>query len=874
MSFGELLRQLRTAAGLTQEELADVARVSARSVSDLERGINRTARSSTARLLADALLLAGPVREQFEAAARGQVPGGGLAVGATVAPRTLPRDIASFTGRDAELRALADAVGESGGVAGIYAVGGMAGVGKTAFAVRAAYHLAARFPDGQVFLPLHGHTPGQRRTEPVDALASLLIATGAGAGQIPAGLEARTAAWRDRLADRRLLLVLDDAADSEQIRPLLPSSGTSLVLVTSRHHLTGLEDAAAISLDALPPEDAAALLTRLAGRSGMDQGDAAIAGVTRLCGYLPLAIGMLARQLHHHPSWIIADLAADLVTARDRLELMATEDLSVRATFDLSYADLPADQQRAFRYLGLHLGHGIDAYAAAALIGADLRTARRLLAALYDHYLLTEPARGRYHFHDLVREHSRALVAEEPPGERDAALGRLLDYYQDTALVAEQHIAAYTRSLPVRSGPAVIRPGLRDTTEALAWARTERDNLLACLDYVTRAGKDSRIVALTTGLSALMQHDGPHVDDVALHDTAVLAARRAGDRQAEANVRHDLGVALYLAGEYLPAAASHEAACAIFRELADRQGEGTALVFLGTARRMVGDLPAALAALETGLAICQDLDDQLGQGWALMDLGMVRYQQGEYPAAVEALKEGLAVYQDAGYQLGQGNTLVFLGVVRVGTGEYPAAAEALEEALSISTEIGNVHVQANALTYLGDLRQRTGDYRGAASALERAIRLSSSIASTQIEANARFYLGGVRQRTGDYRGAADAMQEALKMFRLIGDHAGAAEALNSLGSLDQIQGKPRRARAHHAEALGIARAIGSPRDEAHALAGLARCALAEGRAAEAAAGLRQAREIFERIGDPEAAVISADLAVLDEGAGTSPDITD
>src|SRR6202034_3158861 len=246
--------------------------------------------------------------------------------GAAAATRTLPRDIASFTGRQHELDELVDVAVGAGGVVGIHAIGGMAGVGKTAFAVHAAHRLADRFPGGQIFLPLHGHTPGQQPVDPADALASLLLTLGVPAGQIPVGVEARMALWRDRLGERQLLLILDDAASSEQVRPLLPGAGGSLVLVTSRRHLSALEDAAAVSLDTLPPEEAAALLVRLAGRAGLSADDPAVAEITRLCGHLPLAIGMVARQLHHHPAWTAAARAAERVAARDRLAVMGTED--------------------------------------------------------------------------------------------------------------------------------------------------------------------------------------------------------------------------------------------------------------------------------------------------------------------------------------------------------------------------------------------------------------------------------------------------------------------------------------------------------------------------------------------------------------------
>jgi transcriptional regulator with XRE-family HTH domain len=258
VTFGRLLRELRTDAGLTQEELAQAAGLSPRSVSDLERGINLTARKDTARLLAGALNLTGQAREEFEALSRGRIPVRESRPSGVAATRTLPRDVASFTGRETELRELADTtVGAAGtsGLVGIQAIGGMAGVGKTALAVHAAHQLAPRFPDGQLFLPLHGHTPGQRPVDPADALASLLMTTGVSVAQIPPGLEARMALWRDRLAGRQLLLILDDAVGSDQIRPLLPGTGGSLVLVTSRRRLSALDDAMTISLDILPPDE-------------------------------------------------------------------------------------------------------------------------------------------------------------------------------------------------------------------------------------------------------------------------------------------------------------------------------------------------------------------------------------------------------------------------------------------------------------------------------------------------------------------------------------------------------------------------------------------------------------------------------------------
>ena len=783
------------------------------------------------------------------------------------ATQALPRDIGSFTGRQPELRQLADlTAGTQGpGVVSIHAIGGMAGIGKTALAVHAAHQLAPQYPDGQIFLPLHAHTPGQRPVDPTDALASLLMTAGVPAGQIPPGLEARTALWRDWLAGKQLLLLLDDAAGSEQVRPLLPGSAGSLVLVTSRRHLTALEDAQTLSLDTLPAGEAAELLVRLAARPGLDPGDAEVAEITRLCGHLPLAVGMLARQLHHHPAWTVADLAADLAATRDRLQMLHAENLSVAAAFDLSYAELTPAAQRLFRRLGLHLGPDIDAFAAAALDGTGLDAARGHLEALYDQYLITEPARGRYRLHDLIREHARALADRlEPDHERDSATARLLDYYQHTAALADVLIARQVRPAPASAGstmPTAV-PALASREQALAWARAERASLLACLDHATRTGQHARVIALTAGLAGLLRRDGPWADAVARHKAAIDATEHLGDRLGQAGALTDLGVVRRMTDDYPAAAQALDQALDIYRDLGDRLGQGNALSSLGVVRRMTGEYPAAAQALEQALDIYRSLGDRLGQGNVLWDLGVVRRMTGEYPAAAQALEQALDIYRDLGDRLGQANALSDLGFVRRGTGEYPAAAQALEQALRIYRDIGHRIGQVNVLNFLGDVRRRTGEYPAAAQALEQAVGISRDIGARGGEATALLFLGAVRRLTGDFPAAAQALDQALGVYRDLGDRGGEAVALNERGMLHRVSGDLAQAEGYHRQALDLARAIASPWDEAHALAGQGRCALAGGHTAQAEVLLRNALEIFQRIGAAEAPELLAELADL------------
>jgi tetratricopeptide (TPR) repeat protein/transcriptional regulator with XRE-family HTH domain len=829
VTFARLLRRLRTGAQLTQEELARAANVSVRAVSDLERGVATTPHRDTVRLLSDALHLIGPDRAEFEAAARGPaVSPQAVAGGVAAATRTLPRDVVSFTGRQRELRELLDAVECADGLAGIYAIGGMAGVGKTAFVVHAAHQLADRFPAGQIFLPLHGHTPGQQPVEPGDALASLLLTIGVPAGQVPPGLQARIALWRDQLISRRLLLVLDDARSSEQVLPLLPGARGSLILVTSRRHLTALEGATAISLDTLAPDEGAALLVRLAGRPGLSPEEAAVSEIVKLCGYLPLAIGMLARQLHHHPAWSLAGRAAELSAERDRLELMATENVSVAAAFDLSYEDLAPGPQLLFRRLALHPGTDFDGYATAALDGTDLARARRGLEILYDQYLLAEVAQGQYRMHDLIRQHARTLADRlDSDDDRDAAVSRLLDFYQHTAARAESLLARRTVPGLAAGTTSTLVPVLGDREQALAWARHERASLLACLDHAVTTGQHARVVSLTTGLAGLLRHDGPWAEALTRHATALRAAQFLGDRLGEAIVLADLGRFRLLTDDFAGAARDLEEALGIYRGDGNRLGQANVLNNLGDMRRLIGD----------------------------------------YKVAAVDLEEALALYRGLGDQLGQANVLTNLGIMRRLTGDYRVAARNLEEALSLYRDLGDHPGQTMALNNLGMIRRGTGDFAGAARDLEEALGMSRDTSDRLDLANALTYLGAVRRLTGDLAGAARDLEEGLGIYREIGNRSGEAEALNEAGTLYRVQGDLGRARSCHQQALDLAREIGIAWDEAHALAGLARCALPSAGASRvartaAATQLREALEIFRRIGAAEAAEVAAELEEL------------
>ena len=691
-------------------------------------------------------------------------------------------------------------------------------------AVHVAHLLRRRFPDRQLFIDLHGHTPGQDPVAPEAALAGLLTAAGVDARYLPGDLEGRASLWRDRMAGQQALLVLDNAASSDQVAPLLPGNEACLVLITSRRHLGDLPGPVLpVLLEALPPDKAQEMFLQLAPRAATAS-EAAVPELARLAGYLPLAVSLLARVYAKHPSWTLADLTRE--TKASLLTLAAEKD-SIAAAFDVSYRYLVPGQQRFFRFLGLHPGTTIDAYAAAALAGIPVQEARGHLDALHSEGLLTEVSYRRYGMHDLIRRYAGDRAATDPAADRDQGQERLLDYYQHTAAITESLLARQARTRPapaILSSPPAAVPDLTDRTQALSWARTERSSLLGCLDYATRTGQHARVAAITAAIAALLRQDGPWIDAITRHATAVQAARHLGDRLSEANALSYLGVVRQLTGDYPGAAGALEAALGICRDLGDRPGQANALNHLGLVRYLTGDLPGAARALEAALDICRDLGDRPGQAYALDHLGAVRRQAGDYPSAAEALQAALGIYRDLGDQLGEAKALDHLGAVRRLTADYPSAAGTLEAALGIYRDIGEPLGQASALTYLGVARRLAGDYPGAAEALE----------------------------------------SALGICRDLGGRGGEAEVLNEVGTLHRVRGDLDQAGACHLQALELAREIGSSWDEAHALAGLGRCARTAGRIADAEAGLGQAWEIFQRIGAAEAAGVTAELDALTE----------
>ncbi|MET9790756.1 tetratricopeptide repeat protein [Streptomyces canus] len=731
------------------------------------------------------------------------------------ASRALPRDIFAFTGREAELQRLADVSGniaEVAGMSAVYAVDGMAGVGKTAFAIRAAHQLTDRFSDGQLFICLHGHTPGREPVPAVDALGALLVAIGLSPQQIPDGCDARSALWRHSLAGKRVLIVLDDATGHDQIRPLLPGSNASLVIVTSRRRLSALPEALPMSLDMLQPDESVALFARLSGRNAAD--DEAAPRVAELCGNLPLAIGLLSGKLRHHPTWTMVDLEEDLLGAQDRLSEFEAEDVTVAAAFDSSIAELPPDRQEFFRLLGTHPGTEIAVPAAAALADVSPAMARRHLDALYSDHLLEEPTRGRYRMHDLIHVYVRSLGTVNSTEAATEPRQRLLTYYGHVASLSNQYFTppvdpgAAAAELPLSA--ALSAPATRDA--ALAWFRSEHANLLACASCATAEGEHTWVARLSTSLHAFLRQEGPWDQAVALHQLVAVQARADGRAEDEA----------------------------------------VALNHLGDIWRLTGDLQKARQSIDSAHALHVSTGSRHGWAESLHHRGEVQRLLGEHEAAGRSFEEALALHRAIGYRHGEADLLAHIGHNNEQAGDLVAAERALLEALDLARDLDNVHAEADALQHLGHIYRQTGEVLAAAHSLTRACEIHQSLGHRFGEANSLRDLAEVHFAAGDSSAAFRTLETALEIHRELGARLGQAESLNAIGEILLESAQPEPAREYFRDALQLARDAGNPPQEARALAGLGTSESRIGLGAVAHEHLNAALSMYRSMGAADA----------------------
>jgi DNA-binding SARP family transcriptional activator/Tfp pilus assembly protein PilF len=748
-------------------------------------------------------------------------------------PRQLPGAVASFTGREGELAVLDGLLNradlETPGTVVISAIGGTAGVGKTALAVHWAHRAADLFPDGQLYVNLRGYDAGQPVTS-ADALAGFLRSLGVAGQDVPAEETERAALYRSLLAGQRMLVVLDNAGSAEQVRPLLPGDKGCPVVVTSRDALTALvarDGALRLDLDMLSLENAVGLLRTLIGARVDADTDAAVVLASQCCR-LPLALRVAAELAAARPAVPLAVLAGELADRQRRLDLLdASGDArsAARTVFSWSYRHLDAGVGRAFRLLSLHPGPDFDRYAVAALTDAPVEAADRLLEALARAHLTQPAGRGRAGMHDLLRAYARELtVLHDGEEEQRAALTRLFDLYLHTAATAmDTLLPAERHRRPRIPPPAVPAPPMAGPDAALAWLDAHRASLVAAVEYTATNGWPSHATGLAATLFRYLDNGGHFSEAITIHSCACLASRHTGDRDAEA----------------------------------------TALINLGAVDLRQGRYQPAVGHLEQALALFHASGNQGGQGRALANLGIAGMLQGRYQQATAYLQQALALHRETSDVSGETNTLDNLGTVCLRQGRYQQAADYFQQALTLCRASGNQSGEAYALGNLGTVYLRQGSYQQAVSHVRQALALNRKLGDRCGEAQVLTYLGASELRQGHYQRAVSHLRQALALCRQAGDRAGEAVALNGLGEMFLATGRPGRARSQHAAALALASRIGETYEQARAHNGLARVHHAGDDRGQACHHWRQALTLYTELGAPEADQVRAQLTGTD-----------
>jgi len=742
----------------------------------------------------------------------------------------LPGDIADLTGRREAVAWLLAALPEDPDQAvapTVMAIDGMAGVGKTALVVHLAHRLAARCPDGQLFIDLRGHTPGRQPVEPAAALSSLLTKLGVADDQIPDTLEERAALWRAKLAGRRMLVLLDNAAGTAQVRSLLPGAAGCLVLITSRRRLLALTATRSLSLDVLPPDDALHLLGAITGRHRLDAEPEATREVLDLCGNLPLAIRIAGARLAARPAWSIAHLAERLRDQRHRLSELAAEDTSVAAAFTVSYQQLTEGQQFLFRALGAHPGPDFDRFLAAAVAGVDPATAEQGLEDFLDAHLLMQPAADRYRFHDLLRAHARhAAEAASPLAEADdtdtdtdteqrTAIARLLDYYLAASHRAADLISPTTRKPEIHlTHPPAAIPPMANQAEAIAWCEQERPNLVAAIvfaaaegwyahawqlpwllgtffhlrghfqDWIT-AGQQAHSVldhasdpaarpAIQRALGLAYHHVGRGDEALSLLDRARSGYEAHGDRDGQAEVSGDFGLLAINAGRYTEAIGHHWVALELFqRAKAERgeegslPGEATNLLSLGNALLVLGRNDGAIGYHRRALAVSREVGDRRGEGVAAVFLALSLQRSGRIAEAFKYHQLALRLNEENGDRPNVAVTLNFQGLLYRQRGKMSRALDHHRQSLELVREIGERSAEAAIINDYAATLLLAGQRQEALARYLEALDLATTLVNRYEQARAHHGLSRALM-TGDARRAGEHRQAALAIFSDLG----------------------------------------------------------------------------------------------------------
>jgi tetratricopeptide (TPR) repeat protein len=699
----------------------------------------------------------------------------------------LPRDVPDFTGRAEQLAAVLAAVEEHR----IVAVDGMAGVGKSCLAVHAAHRLAADYPDAQLYVDLHGFTEGREPLGADPALRALLTALDVPSEKVPqGGLEQLAACWRSELARRRAVVVLDNAADAEHVRPLLPGAGPSAVLITSRNRLLGLDEVPPVSLDVLSASESAELLARAGGEADaagrldgrLARDPEAAAEVVRLCGNLPLALRLAAARLRHRPGWTVGIL----------VERMAEGPSEFDTAFAMSVRQLDRARARLFRLLGLLPGSSFDEYLAAALADVSPRSARAMLEDLLDAHLVQQPSAGRYRMHDLVHQHARrAAEQQDSEAERGRALGRLLDYYVHAAAAADAVMPFMARGREVSAGRAPQElPRFADKRAAFAWYATEYENLIGAFEAAIATGADAHACELPRFMRAYFARRCGTTHLNVLFERSLAAAERLGDPLRLAEAHSDLGFARYNAGRMAEAGAQYEAAGALVGESGDVLTRAELTMRRAYLRWDEGHVDEPLELFRQAGRLYADADCASGAAHATADEAWTLLQLGRREEAARLAREALAVsHPDPAWPPAL-TARITLGVA-VAAEEPEEAVGHLRRALEMAREDGHTHNEAWGLNCLGVALRHMGRYEEALASHEQAFALLEELFEEHWKIHFLDSYAETCRQAGLPERALHLHREALELAPKLGyrykealAHEGIAAVLDGLDRLD------------------------------------------------------------------------------------------
>jgi DNA-binding SARP family transcriptional activator/Tfp pilus assembly protein PilF len=633
-------------------------------------------------------------------------------------PAQLPADVPDFTGREEPLKRLRALVSEArrrdNPAVTVAVVAGAPGLGKSALAVHAAHALRPSFPDGQLYVSLLGGSA--QPVTPDEALARFLRDLGVDGARVPVDAEERAAMYRTRLAERRMLIVQDDARDAAQVRPLLPGTGSCAVIVTSRHRLSDLAGSQLVDLDVLDEREAAELFTRIIGAERADAEPDAVRDVLAVCAGLPLAIRIAGARLTARRGWSVRTLADRLADQHRRMDEFTAGDLAVRAAFQVSFDTLqrPAtqgsiDPARVFRLLGVWPGPSTGLPAAVALIGAPENRTAGALEVLVDANLLESPAPDRYQLHDLLRVYAAERAeADEAPQAIEEALRRVLCWYLHTADAAASVVSPHRDRVPLDLPEPGCEPlAFVAAEQALDWCEQERANLVAATRQAAASGLHDIAWKLPVAAMVCFDFLGYRTEWITTHRIGLASARELGDRRAEVWILNNLGMVLSQQRDD-DAIGYFEQAMAIHRETGDRQGQAKAANNLAFHYRLLGRHEEAAAMLLDALDLKRQVGHRYGESIALCNLGEAYLELGRYDEAIERSREALAVIREIGSARLEGYALYNLGRIDLELGRTAEAADGLEQALGLHRSAGDRYGEAQDLQYLGDARARAG----------------------------------------------------------------------------------------------------------------------------------------------------------------------